>query len=80
MKIGQLFRDHPASVGETYGQHLRHASAFGVRMMLGGVACIIHGLLPFLFVRTGSAQIRTLHDRMVVNRQQPLPGILDFVI
>jgi hypothetical protein len=49
-------------------------------MMLGGAACVVHGLLPFLFVRTGSAQIRTLHDRMVVNRHQPLPEILDFVI
>lgn len=27
-----------------------------------------HGLLPFLFVRTGSQTIVRLHDRMVVNR------------
>jgi hypothetical protein len=80
MTIARLFRDHPASVGETYGQHLRHASVFGLRMILGGFACILHGVLPFLFVRTGSRQIRTLHDRMVVNREKPLPGILDFVI
>ena len=32
----RLFNDHPASVGENYGQHLIHASGFGFRMMLGG--------------------------------------------
>ena len=76
----QLFTDHPASVGETYGRHLQHASGFGLRMILGGCACLIHGLLPFLFVKTGSRQITSLHDRMVGNRSGSMPAILDFVI
>ncbi len=75
------FREHPASVGETYRQHFSHATGFGVRMVLGGMACMIHGFLPFLFVKTGSKQISTLHDRMVVSRAKgQLPAILDFVI
>lgn len=77
--IRSLFTRHPADVGETYGQHLAHASAFGVRMIAGGFACILHGLLPFLFVRTGSQQIRTLHDRMVTGRSK-MPSVIDFVI
>ncbi|NCP19162.1 MAG: hypothetical protein GW855_08400 [Erythrobacter sp.] len=77
--IHQAFTRHPASVGESYGQHLRHASAFGLRMILGGIACLVHGLLPFLFVKTGSRQIESLHGRMVVNRSK-LPAPLDFVI
>lgn len=77
--IRSLFTRHPADVGETYGQHLAHASGFGVRMITGGFACILHGLLPFLFVKTGSQQIRTLHDRMVVNRSK-MPSVIDFVI
>lgn len=77
--IRSLFTRHPADVGETYGQHLAHASGFGVRMIAGGFACILHGLLPFLFVKTGSQQIRTLHDRMVVNRSK-MPSVIDFVI
>jgi hypothetical protein len=68
-----LFTDHPASVGETYGQHLHSASSFGIRMILAGFACMLHGFLPFLFVRTGRKTIELLHDRMVVNRhRQPL--------
>ena len=40
---------------------------------------MLHGLLPFLFVKTGSRQIQTLHGQMVVNRSK-LPQPLDFVI
>jgi hypothetical protein len=65
-----LFTDHPASVGETYVQHLGSASGFGGRMILAGLACMLHGLLPFLFVRTGRQTIELLHDRMVVNRHR----------
>lgn len=79
MNIKKAFTEHPASVGESYGEHFVHATGFGVRMMLGGLACILHGLLPFLFVKTGSKQIETLHGRMVVNRSK-LPGPIDFVI
>lgn len=84
MDPARLFTDHPASVGETYGEHLAVASSFGVRMILGGIACIIHGLLPFLFVRTGSAQVSVLHERMVTSRRRArgaaMPAVLDFVI
>ena len=77
--LKRAFTEHPASVGETYGQHFAHATGFGVRMVLGGLACILHGVLPFLFVKTGSKQIETLHGRMVVSRSK-LPQPLDFVI
>jgi hypothetical protein len=66
------FIDHPASVGETYGEHLRAASGFGFSMILGGLACLVHGLLPFCFLRTGSSTIARLHDRMVINRRRAL--------
>jgi hypothetical protein len=65
-----LFTDHPASFGESYVQHLGSASFFEGRMILAGLACMVHGLLPSLFVRTGSRTIELLHDRMVVNRHR----------
>ncbi|MEE4349063.1 MAG: DUF6356 family protein [Pacificimonas sp.] len=77
--IRRAFTEHPESVGESYGEHFAHAVGFGIRMVLGGFACMLHGLLPFLFVKTGSQQIETLHGRMVVNRSK-LPQPLDFVI
>ena len=78
-RLRRAYTDHPASVGETYGEHLAHATGFGLRMIGGGIACILHGLLPFLFVKTGSRQIVTLHGRMVTHRSK-LPDALDFVI
>lgn len=68
--IRRLFLDHPASVNETYLEHLLGAMSFGIRMMLGGLACMIHGLLPAAFTTRGSDAIRVLHDRMVVNRRK----------
>ncbi len=70
MGLRRLFTEHPASVGETYLEHLCVATGFSVRMILGGVACFFHALLPFLFRRTGSECIEQLHDRMVVNRNR----------
>ncbi len=67
--LPKMFTDHPASVGETYFQHLSHATFFSTRMILGGFACLIHGLLPFLFTKSGSNTIRFLHQRMVSQRR-----------
>ncbi len=63
-----LFTDHPAAVGESYTEHLAMAGRFAGRMLLGSIACLVHALLPFLFVKTGSAIITELHGRMVTNR------------
>ena len=68
------FNEHPASVGETYAQHLVSASRFSLRMIGAGICCFVHGLLPFLFVKTGSDTVTRLHDRMVTHRERTLPN------
>ena len=75
MNLLRAFTDHPASVGESYTEHLAHAACFGVRMIAAGIACLVHALLPFLFVRTGSVAITELNDRMVVNRHAAPPPL-----
>ena len=60
--------DHLDEVGESYWEHMLKATGFAVAMLVGGVACLVHALLPFLFVKTGSARIRHLHEVMVENR------------
>jgi hypothetical protein len=67
---GWSFTEHPAAVGETYVEHLGVASGFGARMILGGLACLVHGVLPFLFTTTGSRTITALHERMVISRRR----------
>jgi hypothetical protein len=71
--MGRLsFTEHPASVGETYGAHLRSACSFSASMIAGGLACLVHAIFPFLFVSTGSSTIRELHDRMVITRTRAI--------
>lgn len=67
----KLFTDHPHSVGETYTEHMRVAWSFGLPMLGAGLACIIHGIFPFLHRNTGSTTVRKLHARMVANRVRP---------
>lgn len=64
------FTEHPASVGESYFQHLASATSFSLRMFRAGLCCLVHGLFPFLFVRTGSNAVTNLHERMVLNRDR----------
>ena len=68
----KLLTDHPATVGETYGEHCRSAWGFGLRLLAAGLACCVHGLLPFLCVTTGSRTVTMLHQRMVVERSKRL--------
>jgi hypothetical protein len=63
------FTKHPASVGESYFEHMGSAFGFGLRMLGAGLACMIHGILPFLFVKTGSTTVAALHSRMIVHRK-----------
>jgi hypothetical protein len=62
--LRQIFLEHPESVGETYLAHQRHAFGFGLSMIAGGLACLVHGLVPSMFLRTGSETISRLHSRM----------------
>jgi len=64
----KIFTTHPQDVGETYVEHLATASSFGVPMILTGFACLLHGIFPFWFEKTGSNLVRKLNDRMVINR------------
>ena len=78
MSIIRAFTDHPTSVGESYGEHMGQALCFGTRMVFAGVACLVHAVLPFLFVRTGSQAISELNERMILKRTRialpPLAG------
>jgi len=64
--LSAYFTRHPQSVGETYAEHLGFACGTGLAMIAGGLACVVHGLLPSLFVRTGSRTISRLHERLSV--------------
>jgi len=78
MQSHNPFTAHPHSVGETYFQHMRKASGFGIRMLGGACAAFAHALLPFLFVHTGSRVVhdlnRTMSARAALARSSPTSG------
>jgi hypothetical protein len=66
------FTAHPASVGETDGEHFVFALGFGARMTLGGLAAMVHAVLPFAFINTASSaldELNGLRDRARRPRQ-----------
>jgi len=71
--LKKLFTQHPETVGESYFGHMGQAFSFGAEMLVCSFACLIHGLLPFLFVKTGSNAITRLHRRMVTHRDRRIP-------
>jgi hypothetical protein len=74
MNISRWFTAHPATVGESYGEHLATATHFGGRMILAGIACMLHGLLPFMFVRTGSRAVSELNAQLLARRTAGAPS------
>src|SRR5215213_6591199 len=64
MRIAGLFTEHPASAGETYGEHMRAALSFAGPLAKATGAALVHAFCPFLFTRTAGVTIATLHDRM----------------
>ena len=67
-----IYTAHPASVGQTYGEHFAFALAFGARMVLGGLAAIVHAVFPFVFITTASRTVDELNARR--DRGRPTPG------
>lgn len=59
----RAFTEHFASVNETYLLHLASAWSFAFHLLAAGAACFVHGLLPALFMRTGSSTVMSLYDR-----------------
>jgi len=60
MAFLSVMTQHPQSVGETYGQHLRFALGFAGTLVLAAVAAAVHAVLPFLFQHTASDLLRKL--------------------
>jgi hypothetical protein len=58
------FTDHPHTVNETFVEHFFVATGVGSKMIIGGIACFLHGFFPFAFKTTGSRTIRSLYERM----------------
>ena len=62
--LARLFLDHPASVDESYLEHMRFALGFAFWLGLATLAALIHAVLPFACESTASRIIRKLYARI----------------
>ena len=62
--LDKLFTEHPRDIGETYSEHAGHALYIGLKMLGAGIACLIHAVLPGLFVRTASHAVEDIQGLM----------------
>ena len=60
-------QEHLNEVKETYLPHLRIAFTIGFTMLVTGVFCLIHGLIPGLFKKTGSNKIAKMFEMVSRN-------------
>lgn len=67
-RITELFTDHPASVDETYLEHMVVASGFSLKLFGLAVAALVHAILPFLFVTTASTTVLAMAEKMANRR------------
>ena len=68
--LRRLFLDHPASVGESYGEHFRVASGFGWKLLVGALAAFVHALIPAFCQKTSSSTVKQLHKRLTRDPQR----------
>ena len=60
MKLDKHLKD----VDETYFEHMYHALGYTLTFLLLTVTTLIHSILPFLFVETGSKKIQELNKHI----------------
>lgn len=64
MNWAKCFTEHPATVGETYGEHMQVSLSYAVPLTKAAAAAYLHALMPFLFTTTASGIVKGLYDRM----------------
>ena len=60
-------KEHLKEVNETYFQHMAIAFKIGFTMLVTGIFCLIHALIPGLFKKTGSNQTAKIYDMVSRN-------------
>ncbi|EIZ80107.1 hypothetical protein WSK_1301 [Novosphingobium sp. Rr 2-17] len=70
--LAKMFTDHPRAVHETYAEHFGVAARFGLSLIGAGIACLVHAVVPGVFVTRGSDTVCRLYSDMVEHRRHRL--------
>jgi hypothetical protein len=63
-RTGNLFTEHPRSLGMTWVSHGAGAIKIGAELIGAGAACIVHAIVPGWFTETAGRTVVRLHDVM----------------
>ena len=66
--LPMMINRHLEDIGETYGEHMVHAGGYGISLLIAGLACIVHAILPWLFETKASQCITRMHAAMSARR------------
>ncbi|MFK7764069.1 MAG: DUF6356 family protein [Roseobacter sp.] len=61
--IQRIFLSHPATVDETFLQHMAFALRFSGLLFAAAGAALIHAIIPCLFEKTASKIVARLYER-----------------
>ncbi|MEO9652878.1 MAG: DUF6356 family protein [Roseobacter sp.] len=62
--LRRIFLSHPASVDETFVQHMLFALSFAVKLFAAAFAALVHAFVPCLFEKTASRILIDLSNRV----------------
>lgn len=72
-QIEHHFTEHPKQTGESYLEHLWFTIRMTLRMVYTSIALFLHGVFPFIFVRTASTQMEKMYLIMLTRKPKAKP-------
>ena len=63
-KVGNLFIEHPRSLGMSWAQHGAGAARIGFELLGAAGACFVHAIVPGWFTETAGRKIVELSDHI----------------
>ena len=78
--VDAVLTSHLREIDESYAEHAGHALYIGTRMIGAGIACLVHAVVPGLFVRTASHVVQDIQALMTKRTRTFAPGRTDRLI
>ncbi len=56
--------NHLKEQNMTYKEHFQHAFYISLNMMAGGIVCMLHSFIPFLFPTFASTRLKNIEKKI----------------
>jgi hypothetical protein len=68
MEQDNFLNHHLHETGESYFEHLAFTLRISAGLTLTALVIVIHGLMPFIFIHTGSRLMDGIHRKLAARR------------